>query len=140
MAGTTKDRHRSCPAEVCRENGWEVGTRIIGDEGYGPTIIEITALGDHKLLARRIAHDGVAVRGDEQTWVLYCRDWRAATEDEIPVPFTPGQRVRFLHDDEPIEGTIRNGPDSQGCYVIDVTNHVKKLWMASGRLLEAIAV
>lgn len=31
-------------ADVARRNGWVVGTRLAGDEGYGETIIEITAM------------------------------------------------------------------------------------------------
>lgn len=138
MADDTATRHRACPAELCRENGWEVGTRLIGDEGYGPTVIEITALGEHKLLARQVAQNGVAVNDSERTWVLYCRDWREATADEIPVPFTPGQRVRFTHDGETIEGTVSNGPDSHGSYVINADNSLPKLWMATGAVMEAI--
>jgi hypothetical protein len=31
-------------AQRCRKNGWGVGTRLIGDEGYGHTVIELTAI------------------------------------------------------------------------------------------------
>jgi len=45
-------------AEKCRRNGWKVGTRIVGDEGYGPTVIEITAIGEEAVLAKCISHNG----------------------------------------------------------------------------------
>ena len=80
MTSTLND-HRN-EVEVARDHGWEVGTRLVGDEGYGPTIIEITALGLERLLARTISHNGVPVRGSARTespWVLYCRDWRETT-------------------------------------------------------------
>jgi len=62
--------------ETCELNGWTVGTRLVGDEGYGPTIITITAIGETRLLATatrvrngRLCHDG------ESTWTLTCREW-----------------------------------------------------------------
>lgn len=65
------------PAEVCRERGWGPGTLLIGDEGYGPTIIEITGLGERLMLARTVAHDGAPLGyADEHSWCLHCRDWQ----------------------------------------------------------------
>lgn len=66
------------PAEVCRRNGWGVGTHLAGDEGYGVTIIRITAVGERSILARPVSHDGKPVeahRDYESSWVLWCRDW-----------------------------------------------------------------
>ena len=64
-------------AMVCRNLGWLPGTRLAGDEGYGVTVIEITALGEEKILAKRISHDGKPiVGGRESSWTLSCRDWR----------------------------------------------------------------
>lgn len=60
------------PAEICRRNGWTAGTRIIGDEGYGPCIIEITAVGISSVLARCVDPH----RSGEGLWELYCRDWK----------------------------------------------------------------
>lgn len=64
------------PADVARAKGWTEGTRIVGDEGYGPTVIEITEVTRSRLFAKRISHNGVPVpeRGDN-SWVLRCRDW-----------------------------------------------------------------
>jgi hypothetical protein len=65
------------PADSCRENGWTVGTVLEGDEGYGPTRIEITAIGEEKLLAKCISHDGKPTpTHGEASWVLDCRDWK----------------------------------------------------------------
>ncbi len=55
--------------EICHINGWKVGTRLIGDEGYGPEVIEITAIGREHLMAVCDQH------GNEGNWTLSCRDW-----------------------------------------------------------------
>jgi hypothetical protein len=65
-------------AELCRSNGWTVGTRLVGDEGYGPTVIQITAIGESVLLAKAVSQDGRSVSGRELTWTLACRDWTVA--------------------------------------------------------------
>lgn len=56
-------------ADFVRRMGWGPGTRLIGDEGYGPTTITITAVGRHKILAAR--------NNDRETvWTLAHRPWR----------------------------------------------------------------
>jgi hypothetical protein len=40
-------------AELCRKNGWGPGTRLVGHEGFGDTVIEITAVGEAGILRRR---------------------------------------------------------------------------------------
>jgi hypothetical protein len=120
---TTTSRHTGAAADVCRSRGWGPGTRLIGDEGYGPTVIEITAVGDKRMLAKRLGHAGGAVAPEEGQWVLHCRDWRVARDDEIPVPFQQGDRV--VHDG--IVGTVLSGPDHSGCYVVDT--HDGKQWI-----------
>lgn len=62
-------------ANACRERGWLPGTRLVGDEGYGPTVIEITALGESSILAKRISHKGQPVEERESSWTLSSRDW-----------------------------------------------------------------
>lgn len=57
-------------ATHARRRGWGVGTRLIGDQGYGPTTITITALGQTRVLARA---EG---REREKTWTLTARDWQ----------------------------------------------------------------
>lgn len=61
-------------AELCRRNGWGAGTYLVGDEGYGPTTIEITAVGERCILARTVAPR----RASETTWTLRNRDWNRA--------------------------------------------------------------
>lgn len=69
-------RRGATEAETCRLNGWTVGTRLVGDEGYGPTVIRITAIGESALLAVRESHNGEAVeRPYEGSWTLRYRDW-----------------------------------------------------------------
>jgi hypothetical protein len=66
-------------AETCRLNGWNVGTVLIGDEGYGPEKIKITAIGEESMLARRIENQrGEQVNGPEGLWTLACREWKSA--------------------------------------------------------------
>ena len=66
----------SSDAEICRERGWVVGTRLVGDEGNGPTIIEITAVGEREILAKPISHNGIPDRAGEGIWSLSYRDWQ----------------------------------------------------------------
>ena len=60
-------------AETCALNGWHVGTIIEGDEGYGPTRIRITAIGERIILARCVSCPGKVCR--ESSWTLTCREW-----------------------------------------------------------------
>lgn len=66
-------------AEICRRNGWTAGTLLAGDEGYGITVIEITAVGKLNILAQTVSHDGEPWDDteDECEWTLWCRDWKA---------------------------------------------------------------
>ncbi|MDP4026703.1 hypothetical protein Q8W71_29275 [Methylobacterium sp. NEAU 140] len=53
-----------------------MGTRLLGDAGFGPTVIRITALGTRVMLARMVSHNGVVVgHNDEHAWSLTARDW-----------------------------------------------------------------
>ena len=73
---STRDSHLSS-AQLCRERGWTAGTLIEGDEGYGMTVIRITAVGERDILAVAVSHKGVAYPDPlETTWILQCRDWR----------------------------------------------------------------
>lgn len=62
-------------ADFCRRMGWAAGDRLAGDEGYGTTIIEITAIGEMLLIARMISHDGNPRDYSESLWTLCCRNW-----------------------------------------------------------------
>lgn len=75
----TIQRPHESDAEKCRRNGWTAGTRLIGDEGYGPTVIELTAIGEHHILAKEISHNGELTKhSHEQMWTLACRGWKLA--------------------------------------------------------------
>jgi hypothetical protein len=75
MAKRTLPRYQS-DAEEFRQRGFQVGDKLVGDEGYGPTVIQLTAIGERKLLAKEVSHNGVAVEGTETSWTLSERDWQ----------------------------------------------------------------
>jgi hypothetical protein len=63
-------------ADECRERGFKVGDRLVGNEGYGPTVIEITAIGKESILAIMISQNGKPEKNDsESIWNLGYRDW-----------------------------------------------------------------
>lgn len=61
-------------ADFCRRMGWEVGTVIAGNEGYGTTAMEITAIGEEKVLTKFVYKDGS--QSSEHTWTHVCRHWK----------------------------------------------------------------
>jgi hypothetical protein len=65
-------------AAACRRLGWGPGTRLVGDEGYGPTVIRLTAIGEARVLA--VCED--RNDGYEGSWTLSCRDWQVV--DDAP--------------------------------------------------------
>jgi len=70
--------------ERCRLNGWGPGTLLTGDEGYGPTVICITAVGEENVLARPVSDRGEPTNWPhEGLWCLDYRDWKPlkATEE-----------------------------------------------------------
>lgn len=69
-------------ADKCRANGWGPGTLLVGDEGYGPTVIRVTAVGEKEILARIISHNGDPDGGCECNWTLEYRDWKRVTPAE----------------------------------------------------------
>lgn len=65
-------------AEICRKMGWRRGTKLIGNEGYGNTVIKITAVGNESILAIMISHNDIKA-GEfegEACWTLKNRNWR----------------------------------------------------------------
>jgi hypothetical protein len=75
-AQTTTKGDRRPPADVCRAHGWKAGTRLVGDEGRGPEVIQITAVGEWSILAKTVTVGGeVPSWARESTWTLECRDW-----------------------------------------------------------------
>lgn len=78
MASTWHD-HRSA-ADICRDHGWNIGTCLAGDAGDGPTVIQITALGDKVMLAKIVSQSCLPVGyHDAQAWSLSLRDWQPVT-------------------------------------------------------------
>lgn len=66
-------------AAACRRKKWKVGDRLVGDEGHGPEVIELTAIGKCAVIAKSISRRGVPVEdweSDEHFWTLSCRDWK----------------------------------------------------------------
>lgn len=65
--------------EKIRANGWKVGDYLEGDEGFGPTVIRITAIGEQLVLACAVSHNGIPTRWNIETnWTLTLRDWKKA--------------------------------------------------------------
>lgn len=63
-------------AGYCRRMGHSVGTRLVGDEGYGPTVIELTAIGERSILAKDLSWRGeMRAYASESMWSLDCRAW-----------------------------------------------------------------
>jgi hypothetical protein len=71
------------PAEICRRKGWGPGTLIVGDEGFGPCTIEITAVGESSILAKCTEPHGPGI---EQMWHLDGRNWKEARKDASVKP------------------------------------------------------
>ncbi len=54
-----------------------VGSKLIGDEGQGPEVIEVTAVGLQHILARRVRNSKNQTVFDAETiWTLAHRDWK----------------------------------------------------------------
>jgi hypothetical protein len=88
FASTKTDQRPA--AIICRERGWEPGQHLIGDEGYGPNIIRITAVGEAAILARCVFHGGKPdTQSRENTWTLRCRDWQPCAAP-VAANFAPG--------------------------------------------------
>lgn len=67
---------RLTDADICKINKWDVGTVLAADEGYGISIIKITAIGEEAILARLISHNGRKQNDVERTWTLSLREWK----------------------------------------------------------------
>jgi hypothetical protein len=69
-------------AETCALNGWAVGQVLVGDEGYGPNTIQLTAIGERFVLAKLITGSITNV-GSEFLW-MSTAEWAAADGAEGP--------------------------------------------------------
>ncbi len=58
-----------------------MGDKLSGTDETGTEVIQITAIGEECILARRIVnYDGVSVRDPECGWTLRFREWKLANE------------------------------------------------------------
>ena len=64
-------------ADFVRRMGWQVGDRLVADEGYGPTVLTLTAIGREVILAIPDKPGGV-----EAVWSLRNRNWTLRIEIE----------------------------------------------------------
>ena len=78
MSTGETNNSRLSDAAICRKYGWGVGTTLVGDEGYGPSVIRITGIGETHIFARTISRNGRAVDEGETNWTLSCRNWKKA--------------------------------------------------------------
>lgn len=73
---------RFSDAEICRQNGWGVGTQLEGVESNGrglsiANVIQITAIGEEAVLAKCLSHNGEpCCYSREISWTLTLRDWK----------------------------------------------------------------
>lgn len=68
-------------ADFCRRRNYTVGTLLRGDEGYGPTVIRITAIGEYQVLARVVSQNGkLDTYSMECSWDLLMRKWRKVSK------------------------------------------------------------
>lgn len=64
-------------ADICRENGWTAGTRLVGHDGICTIEIEITSVFSIVIMAKIVAYDDAKVDWDvERVWRLDKREWR----------------------------------------------------------------
>lgn len=73
------------PAQIARERGWTVGTRLVS----GTTTLRITAIGEERVLGRLVR---ASPPGDsaEAFWDLSTPDWR------VEYPLDPKPFILFL--------------------------------------------
>ncbi len=83
---------RGSDAARCKRKGWVVGDMLAGDEGYGVTVILITAIGEESILAREISRKGVYVQTTEASWTLRLRDWKRVAKSPSKPPLPVAKR------------------------------------------------
>ena len=57
-------------------NGWTIGDILEGDEGYGPSLIKITAIGEELFLCRWDYRKGGGWQPESGQTTLSCREWK----------------------------------------------------------------
>lgn len=72
-------------AEICRRNGWRVGTLLVSQTKNGMSHLRITAIGETCILAREVSRSGKgtsAIASRELTWALSQREWAQASRSD----------------------------------------------------------
>lgn len=72
-------------AEICRCNGWRVGTVLVSQAKGGMSHLRITAIGETHILAREVrrGEKGTsALASRELTWALSQREWAQASRSD----------------------------------------------------------
>jgi hypothetical protein len=59
-------------ADLCRQNGWTVGTILEGHEGRWPEQVQITAIGEQSVLVKSLE----GCWSVEHLWYVGYRDWK----------------------------------------------------------------
>ena len=68
--------HGKTERETLDLNGWTIGDILEGDEGYGPDLIKITAVGEERFLCRWNYQKGNGWERESGQTTLSCRKWR----------------------------------------------------------------
>ena len=85
-------------AATCLAQGWGVGTLLAGDDGYGETVLRLTAMGESIVVARCVCLQGRRVERPEAAWSLQYRPWREVSQeylDSLPELEEDGQMRLF---------------------------------------------
>jgi hypothetical protein len=69
-------KHGKTERETLDLNGWTIGDILEGDEGYGPQLIKITAVGEERFLCRWNYQKGKGWERESGQTTLSCREWR----------------------------------------------------------------
>ena len=64
-------------------NGWTVGDILEGDEGYGPDLVKITAVGEERFLCRWNHQKGCGWERESGQTTLSCRQWRKVSSVNV---------------------------------------------------------
>jgi hypothetical protein len=74
-------------ASICKENGWVVGDVLEGTEffreGQETCQIQITAIGEKMILAKRVWSTSGNHTSDEGLWTLSHREWKKVESTNV---------------------------------------------------------
>jgi hypothetical protein len=69
--------------DLCRANCWAAGDKLIGEDGYGTILVELTGVSADGISARVVARNGVAIHPPQPLDTLTGRSWHRY-EDPLP--------------------------------------------------------